>query len=147
MSEQELVGMLVGAAIGLVCGVVINAILCIFISGWLKEVPEQYRTMSPGQVWLLCIPIFSLYWMFRVYMIDFPQSFKNYFNATGNTGVGDCGKSLGLWVCILTLVGLIPIVNYCSGIATLILWILWLVKIHGLKQQIVQARNQPAPMA
>ena len=147
MTEEEILLKVIPALIGLVIGIVVNVVICFFISSWLNEVPGQYRVMAPGQVWLLIIPLFNLYWMFRVYMLDVPQSFKNYFDATGETSVGDCGKSLGQWICILTLVGCIPCVNYCSGIALLVMLILWLVKINELKQKIIKTRNQQVPVA
>jgi hypothetical protein len=32
----------------------------------LKEVSVENRKMKPGQVWLLLIPLFSIYWLFEV---------------------------------------------------------------------------------
>ena len=74
--------------------------------------------------------------MFRVYMMDVPQSFKNYFDSIGRADVGDCGKSLGMWLSITALLSFIPFVGGCFGIACLVLLTLWLVKINGLKKQI-----------
>jgi hypothetical protein len=135
-----------GFIIGTVCGVIMSIIFAAIISGWLKHVPEQYREITPGQVWLIIIPFFALYWQFRVYMTGVPNSFKNYFNAQGRTDVGDCGKSLGMWMCILTFLGFVPIINFFSGIAVLVLYVLWLVKIHGLKQQIVLSQQYQPPV-
>ena len=142
MSEDE--AFIVGLVSGVVCAVIINIIFAAIVSGWLKHVPEPYREITPGQVWLIIIPIFVLYWQFRVYMTGVPNSFKNYFNAQGHTDVGDCGKSLGMWMCILTFLSFVPIIGMIAGLAGLVLVILWMVKIHGLKQKIVQAQqNQP----
>ena len=135
--------LIIAAVVGFVCGLIINAIFCAIISGWLKHVPQQFQAMTPGQVWLLMIPIFNFYWMFRVYMMDVPQSFKNYFNSIGRADVGDCGKSLGMWLCIMTLLSFIPIVGGCFGLACLVLIILWLVKINGLKKQIATQTSNP----
>ena len=144
MSEDE--AFIAGLVGGVVCAVIINIIFAAIVSGWLKHVPEPCREITPGQVWLIIIPIFALYWQFRVYMTGVPNSFKNYFNAQGRTDVGDCGKSLGMWMCILTFLGFIPIINMFSGIASLILLVLWMVKIHGLKQQIVQSQQYQPPV-
>jgi hypothetical protein len=135
---------IMGALIGLLVGIGIAAVLCYFISNWLKEVPEEDRVMTPGQVWLLLIPFFSFYWNFRVYMKGVPQSFKNYFERQGNQEVGDCGKTMGMWLCICTFFGLIPIIGSIVGMGTMVLLILWMVKIHELKNKIIAARQQTA---
>lgn len=138
---------LVGVLIGLLVGIGIGAALCYFISSWLKEVPEEDRVMTPGQVWLLLIPFFNFYWNFRVYMYDVPQSFKNYFQRKGkerNEEVGDCGKTMGMWLCICTLSSLIPFVGSIVGMGTLVFLILWMLKIHELKNKIIADRQKTA---
>jgi len=142
--EEILVSIIIGTVVGLLVGIGIAAVLCYFISNWLKEVPEEDRAMTPGQVWLLLIPFFSLYWQFRVYMLDIPQSFKNYFQRQGNQEVGDCGKTMGMWLCICTLSSLIPIIGSIVGMGTMVLLILWMVKIHQLKNKIIADRQQTA---
>lgn len=138
---------LVGVLVGLLVGIGIGAALCYFISSWLKEVPEDDRVMTPGQVWLLLIPFFNFYWNFRVYMYDVPQSFKNYFQRQGkerNEEVGDCGKTMGMWLCICTLSSLIPFVGSIVGMGTLVFLILWMLKIHELKNKIIADRQKTA---
>lgn len=130
----------IAVVIGLLVGTAIGAVLCYFISSWLKEVPEEDRAMTPGKVWLLLIPLFNFYWMFRVYMLDIPKSFKNYFDRQGDQLVGDCGKNMGLWLCICTLGGFIPLLGSLVSIAGLVLYVLWLVKIHQLKNKIIADR-------
>ena len=97
--EPELFGAMliiaIAVVIGLLVGAAISAVLYYFISSWLKEVPEEDRAMTPGKVWLLLIPLFNFYWMFRVYMLDIPKSFKNYFDRQGDQLVGDCDKKHG----------------------------------------------------
>ncbi len=142
--EPELFGAMliiaIAVVIGLLVGAAISAALCYFISSWLKEVPEEDRAMTPGKVWLLLIPLFNFYWMFRVYMLDIPKSFKNYFDRQGDQLVGDCGKNMGLWLCICTLGGFIPLLGSLVSIAGLVLYVLWLVKIHQLKNKIIADR-------
>ncbi len=130
----------IAVVVGLLVGTAISAVLCYFVSSWLKEVPEEDRVMNPGKVWLLLIPLFNFYWMFRVYMLDIPKSFKNYFDRKADRLVGDCGKNLGLWLCICTLGSLIPLLGSLVSIAGLVLYVLWLVKIHQLKNKIIANR-------
>jgi len=143
-SEPEIFGAMliiaIAIVIGLLIGTAIGAVLCYFISSWLKEVPVEDRAMTPGKVWLLLIPLFNFYWMFRVYMLDIPKSFKNYFDRQGDQLVGDCGKNMGLWLCICTLGGFIPLLGSLVSMAGLVLYVLWLVKIHQLKNKIIADR-------
>ncbi|HAW97419.1 MAG TPA: hypothetical protein DCX67_02700 [Opitutae bacterium] len=145
-NEAELFGaigiLVVAVVIGLLIGIGIAALLAYFVSNWLNEVPEEDRAMTPGQVWLLLIPIFSLYWQFRVYMLDVPQSFKNYFDRRGNQAVGDCGKNMGMWLCICTFGSMIPLLGSLVGIVGLVLLVLWMVKIHELKNKIIADLRQ-----
>jgi hypothetical protein len=74
-------------------------------------------------------------------MLDIPKSFKNYFDRTGNQEVGDCGKNMGMWLCICTFSGFIPIIGSIVGMGTLVLLVLWMVKIHELKGKIIADRQ------
>jgi hypothetical protein len=112
------------------------------LSGFLKALPPQFRLMEPGMVWLMLIPFFNLVWMFFVY-VRIAKSYQNYFRAQGRTDVGDCGEMLGLWYCICVCLSFIPCVNMFSGIASLVLMILYLVKLNGLKHQVQAGFVQP----
>jgi hypothetical protein len=92
-----------------------------------QRIPAQYRLMEPGQVWLMLIPLFHIVWQFFV-VIRLSRSFQQYFAAKGRTDVGDCGESIGLWGMIFNLIGCAPV--------GFILWIIYLVKVTGLKNQI-----------
>jgi hypothetical protein len=126
------------AAIGAVVliSLIINAIVCYFVSSWLKKVPAQHRKMEPGLVWLLMIPCFPIIWNFFVFQ-RIPDSFKSYFDSVGRTDVGDCGKGIGLGYAICAACSVIPFLNYVAGPATLVLLIINLVKMNELKNKIV----------
>jgi hypothetical protein len=98
----------------------------------LNSIPAQFRTMEPWQVFLLLIPCFNIIWLFFVVQ-KIPESFRNYFQAVGDHSRGDCGAGIGLWYAILTVVSAIPLVNYISLIPTLILLIMFIVKMWQLK--------------
>lgn len=138
--SAEAVGILaiILAAVGafVLIGVIINAVICYFVSSWLKKVPAQHRKMEPGLVWLLMIPCFPIIWNFFVFQ-RIPDSFKSYFDSVGRTDVGDCGKGLGLAYAICVACGLIPFLNYIAGPAALVLLIINLVKMNELKNKIV----------
>lgn len=118
--------------IGIAIGIAIMAVICYFVAGHFKAIPPNHRTMEPGQVWLMLIPFFNLYWAFKVFP-GLSDSFKSYFDSVGNATVGDCGRQVGLWYAICAACSLIPCVNYIAGPASLILLIMFLVKASELK--------------
>lgn len=121
----------------------ITIFIIILLSGLLKALPQEYRLMEPGMVWLMLIPCFNIIWIFFVF-VRIPKSYQNYFRARGDYSVGDCGESIGLWYAICVVLSMIPCVGAIAGIAALILLIVFLVKLHGLKGQ-VQQGGKPTP--
>ena len=121
----------------IVLGVLIafNAIPCYFISSSLGKVPAAHRKLEPGLVWLLMIPCFPIVWNFFVFL-RVPESFKSHFDAQGRTDVGDCGRSIGLAYAICVACSFIPLVNYLTGPASLVLLIICLVKFNELKNKL-----------
>ena len=128
------------AAIGLVIYFSILAVICWLVSTALKAVPEQYREMSPGQVWLLMIPCFNIIWNFFVFQ-RVPKSFQNYFAATGQSQFGDCGIQIGLWFAICYACSVVPYLGCLPFAASLVLLIIMLVKLWGMKGEIERGRS------
>lgn len=116
----------------------VYVIVAVLLYGCLARVPKEYRRMEPGLVFLLLIPVFNMIWNFFVFL-RIPDSYKAYFASQGRTDVGDCGRSIGLWLSICVACSIVPCVNYISGPASLVLLIIFFVKIFGLKSQIPQA--------
>ena len=80
----------------LVVSVAVAAVIAWLISDALSKVPAEYRqNITPGQIWLLLIPIFGLVWNFFVFQ-RVPDSFRAYFESTGRPQPGDYGRQLGL---------------------------------------------------
>ena len=78
-------------------------------------------------------------------MYDVPQSFKNYFQRQGkerNEEVGDCGKTMGMWLCICTLSSLVPSSGQSLEWVPWSFLILWMLKIHELKNKIIADRQK-----
>ena len=125
----------VAIAIAFVVWLVITAAVCIMVSNLYKQIPEKHRAMSPGQVWLLLIPCFSIIWNFFVFP-GLSKSFKAYFDSVGNTSVGDCNAKIALWYSICVACCIVPCLNYIAGPASLVLLIIFLVKSFDLKSKI-----------
>jgi hypothetical protein len=64
------------------------------------------------------------------------QSFKKYFDASGRPEVGDCGSAVGLAYSITCACCLVPYLGCVTGIASLILLIIFLIKANDLKNMI-----------
>jgi hypothetical protein len=140
-----LLPMLIGITFGMAIGIAITAIFCYFISDALSKVPAEYhQKITPGQVWLLLIPLFNLFWNFIVFQ-RVPETFAAYFQATGRPQPGDYGKQLGLIYAIVAICAIIPCVGMFAGIAGLVLLILLTVKFSGYKSLIISGGGSGFP--
>jgi hypothetical protein len=94
------------------------------------------RTMEPGMVWLLLIPLFSVIWNFFVVMA-LAKSLGNEFRSRGIPCPDPLpGQSIGMAMSICSCCGMIPIVNFLAGPAALVLWIVYWVKIAEFSSMI-----------
>ena len=100
-----------------------------------QRVPPAFRKLDPALVWLLLIPCFNSIWNFFVYP-KLSDSFAAYFQSIGDNSVGDCGRGLGLAYSICCVVSIIPFLGCLTGLASLVLLILYLVKANELKNRI-----------
>lgn len=139
-SQDTTLLMMVG---GLFCcamgvGIAINAFVCYLLSGYLKALPEEYRKQTPGKVWLLMIPLFGMVWAFFVYP-QISESYDAYFRQQGRTDHGDAGRGLGMACAILMACSMAPYVGMFAALASLVVQILYLVKINGYKKELKDA--------
>ncbi len=89
----------------------------------------QNRTLSPGKVWLCFIPLFNIIWMFIV-ISRVSRSLQREFESRQGPP-GDYGRSIGLAYCILAVISIIPIVGMLTGLASIVCWIVYWVKISN----------------
>ena len=107
-----------------------------------NEVSPENRKMEAGLVWLTLIPLFGLVWQFII-VNRMADSLKLEFAKRNIKDVEDRpGISLGLTFCILFACSIIPLLGFLTGIAGLICWIVYWVKINGFKVKLQQ--NRPA---
>jgi len=97
--------------------------------------PEN-RAMQPAMVWLLLIPLFGLVWHFFV-VLNLAKSLGSEFKKRNLVEDPEPGKTLGLVLCILPLCSVIPLVNMVTGIGSLVVWIMYWVKIAGYSAKLV----------
>jgi hypothetical protein len=95
----------------------------------LAKCPPGSRTMEPGMVWLLLIPLFHLVWHFFVVMA-LGNSLGNEFRRRGIQCLDQLpGQSIGMAMCICGCCGIIPFINFLALPAAFALWIAYWVKI------------------
>lgn len=87
------------------------------------------RTMEPGMVWLMLIPLFHLIWQFLV-VVALAKSLGNEYRRRGIPCPDPLpGQSIGMAMCICGCCGIIPIVGFLAGPAAFVLWIIYWIKI------------------
>jgi len=119
-------------------GIVVGIFYILTLSRALEKCAPQHRTMQPAMTWLLLIPLVSIIWHFFV-VLALAQSLGNEFRARGILAPPEPGKGLGLALCICAACSIIPLLGIVTGIASLILFIMYWVKIAEFSRML----NQP----
>jgi len=102
----------------------------------LTKCSDQTRTMQPGMVWLLLVPLVSMIWSFFVVMA-LAKSLGAEFARRGIPMQDPLpGQSIGLAMCISICCCMIPIVNLLAGVASLVLWIMYWIKIADFSKML-----------
>jgi len=101
----------------------------------LSKCSPANRTMSPGLVWLQIIPFFGFIWQFFV-VFAVANSLDNEFAARRIQEEPKPGQSLGLAMCITRVCTVIPFLGIFAAIASLVLWIIYWVKIAGFSRKL-----------
>lgn len=111
------------------------------LSGTIRLCAPHNRTIEPGLVWLVLIPIFGTIWNFIM------------VGRVADTIAAECRQrnipldeqrpayNVGLAFCILTCCGWIPAIGGLCSIASLICWIVYWVRIARYKTILQQAQN------
>ena len=116
----------------------VGILFLVTLNGALKKCSPAARTMQPGMVWLLLIPVFSLVWSFLV-VTAVARSLANEFRSRNlPLDEAEPGKSIGIAMSVCQLCSIIPFVNFIAAPASLILWIVYWIKISGYSKQLDQ---------
>jgi hypothetical protein len=125
----------IAAGVLLALSIVIALVVSWILYGAFERIPRRFRRMDPGLVWLLSIPCFFFVWSFVVFP-KLSRSFKGYFDSVDDPTVGDCGEQLGLFCAIATVCWWVPCVHNLAIPASIVLLIVFLIKVHELKHRI-----------
>ena len=92
------------------------------------------RKMPSNNVWLLLIPIFGIIWQFIV-VKKLSDSIRTEANLRGiRISELQPGYGVGQAMCILECFFFIPFINFFTGVAGFICWILYWIKINEYKK-------------
>lgn len=135
------------ASVFVTCGIVLVVSLVLTVGiglliGWfvknaMEALPAEFQRYEPKKAYLLAIPFFPLYYNFVAHP-GLCDSYADYFRSIGRADVGDAGRQLAWWYAMCVVLSLVPCVGSLAGPASLVLLIMYLVKVYDLKKQIGQ---------
>lgn len=117
------------------------------LQGALNKCSVESRTLEPGMLWLLLVPIVSVVWHFFV-VIGMANSLGNEFRRRGGPILEPKpGQSIGLAMCICAACGFIPILGLIAYLVHLVLWIIYWAKIGEFSRllSVTQAASLTPP--
>jgi len=106
---------MVVALIGIAIMLIPAIFYCLTLQKALNRVSPENRAMQPGMVWLLFIPLFNIVWNFFVVL--------------------NMAKSLGAEFKKRNIPA-DAVINWFSGIATLVCWIMYWVKVSAFSNKL-----------
>jgi hypothetical protein len=123
---------------GLLClGVIAIGIVYIsFLSGILRKCSPASRTMEPGMVWLLLVPLVNIVWNFLV-VSALAKSLANEFRLRNIPSIDpEPGKSIGIAMCVCGACSIIPILGILAGLGNFALWIAYWSKMAEFSRRL-----------
>ena len=133
----------------------------------------EHRTMEPGMIWLLLIPVFQVYWNFRA----LPEVSKSLAATMRDKGLNpdDCGQGIGVvWSLLVVAIYILHIIGwtisgalfsigaagvaeaamFLLGLLVLLGWlavcvciVMYIVKVQAAKAKILAAGDVSSPPA
>jgi hypothetical protein len=132
---------LIFLALALVALILIPKIFyLITLQSTLRAISEENRKMPPNNVWLQLIPLFGIVWHFIIIknMADSISEEANLKNI--KIDEQKPAYNIGLAMCILDCFFIIPYLNFLTGVASLICFILYWIKINSYKGKIINSQ-------
>jgi hypothetical protein len=95
----------------------------------LEKCAPSSRTLAPGMVWLLLVPLVNMVWHFIV-VTGTAQTLANEFRRRSLPSPEPLpGQSIGMAMCICSACRIVPIIGLLAILPYLVLWIIYWVKI------------------
>lgn len=105
----------------------------ITLQSTLNAISPENRKMPPANVWLLLIPLFGIVWHFFVIKNIAESIHAEAISMSIKLSEPLPAYNVGLAMCILNCLFIVPGVNILTSIAGLICWIIYWVKISDYK--------------
>jgi hypothetical protein len=126
--------------------IVIAIFYLLTLSRTLALCAPQNRTIQPGQVWLMLIPLFGIIWNF-IMVNRIADTLANEFRMRNiQSNEQRPGYQAGITMAICGAIGIIPYIGSIAGIVQFIMWIIYWVKMSGFKTQLEQTPFQFSTM-
>jgi hypothetical protein len=143
LSPSALLGVLLILIVLIVALVVVEILYILALRRALGKCSPTSRTMDPGMVWLLIVPVVGQVWNFFV-VLNIAKSLGNEFRLRGiPTPDPEPGKMIGLAMSVCGVVALIPkllpsvaAIALPAALAHLFLWIYYWTKINGYSRML-----------
>ncbi|MGL4598986.1 MAG: hypothetical protein ACRCYO_15820 [Bacteroidia bacterium] len=125
--------------IALLIGLIPAILYLLNLQQTMEQVHPNHRTMSPGSVWLIFIPLFGIIWNF-IMIGHLGDSLANEYRRRNRPVDSERpGYSTGLWMAIMNIMGIIPLFGAIFGLVGLVLFIIYWVKMAGYKNDLKSA--------
>lgn len=129
--------MILGAA-----SIVLQIFYLLTLSRTLALCHPQTRTMNPGEVWMVFIPLFGLVWHFIMVGRIADSLAIEFRNRRMQVDEDRPGYQTGLWALILFCCGIIPLLGILASLTGVVFIILYWTRIANYKRQLEQHNQQ-----
>jgi ACS family hexuronate transporter-like MFS transporter len=139
-SDAALAMTIMMAAIGLLVGLGVGIVFLLTLQRAVERCAPQNRELSPGQVWLILIPLFNFVWQF-ILVSRIAKTLSREFASRGTPPApvpDDYGRSFGTAWCVLNVVSFIPFVGILTGLAGFMCWIIYWVEISRYSRALAE---------
>ncbi len=128
--------------IAIVLGIAVFVVYIVFLSTLSKtlKLAGDHSQMSPGMVYLNLIPIFNLGWIFYT-VIRVSEAVKGKCGEIGQDA-GDGGYGIGIAYACCVVGSIIPCIGFLAALASLVLWIVYWVKIAGYNEMMMSGGSE-----
>lgn len=127
---------LIGVVIGIYAVIIVVFVLYLrTLQNTLKAVKPENRTVEPGNVWLMFIPLFNFVYQFILVKRISTSIKAEYDSRDMYPGEDKPGYNLGLTMSVLTLTGWIPFIGSLLSIGQLVVWIMYWIKMNNYKNE------------
>jgi len=125
-----------------VVSIVVRIFYLLTLSRTLELCHPQTRTMSPGEVWMVFIPLFGLVWHFIMVGRIADTLAVEFRNRRIPVEEDRPGYQTGLWALILMCCAIIPFLGILCVLTGFIFMIMYWVRIANYKKQLEQHNQQ-----